>query len=65
MPILTPDERIKVDTVLEELALSINDAIVATTVQQKTAAKTRFKAAMKAHGLLLLSLVRAGTQGEY
>lgn len=64
MPI-HPDDLAAYDAITEELALAINDAIVATTAQQKLAAKTRYKAALRQQGLLILRSVRVGVQGDY
>lgn len=62
---LSPDEIAQLDAALEEVALAVNDAIVATTVQQKNAAKTRFKLGMKALGLLQMRLIKFGIQNDY
>jgi len=64
MPI-DPEDLAAFDAIVEELALAINDAIVATTNPQKIAAKARFKTAMRQHGLLLLRSIRVGVQGDY
>lgn len=62
---LTPDEATLLDSLLEESALAINDAIVATTAQQKLAAKTRYKNAMKALGKFAMNTIKQGIGGDY
>lgn len=62
---LSADELAAIDAALEEVALAMNDAIVATTTQQKLAAKARFKAGMKQLGLLQMRLIKYGIQGDY
>lgn len=63
MPI-SPEVSAAFDAITEEIALSLNDALVATTNQQKLAAKARFKAAMRAHGLFILRNIRFGVCGS-
>ncbi len=62
---LSPDEFAQFDAALEEVALAINDSIVATTTQQKLAAKARFKLGMKALGILQMKLIKYGNQSDY
>jgi len=62
---LSPSEIAQLDAALEEVALAVNDAIVATTNQQKLDAKARFKAGMKQLGLLQMRLIKYGIQGDY
>ena len=62
---LTPEEVILFEAALEESALAINDAIVATTAQQKLDAKLRYKNAQRVMGKQILQFVKHGIQGDY
>jgi hypothetical protein len=62
---LTPEERAAWLASVNEIALAINDRILATTAQARQAAQTRFINGMKAHDLLLLNALKYGSQGGY